>query len=489
MPSYQVDNQSVASAAVEAALAAGASYADVRILHRFEQYAQAREQTPLQSVDFRSHGIGVRVLAQGAWGFASSTMIGTREAAECARRATSIAIANSRLMQYPVTLAPTTAHKATWATPYAIDPFTVPLAEQIDLLLAINAEAMRTTRVKFCNSFIHSARELKFFASSDGAEIDQNICRVWPWFEATAVSDDGSDFQTRACLAPPVGTGYEGVKAQDLCAEARVAGAQAAAKLDAPPLVPAVRDLVLFPSLMWLVIHESIGHATELDRILGYEANFAGTSFVRPDDIGRLQYGSSIVNVIGERTRDKGLSTVGFDDEGVAPPQFDIIRDGVLAGLQTLREQAGIIGQATSTGCAYADSHSKMPLQRMPNISLEAGTNGLSVADLIADIEDGLLIEGNGSWSIDQQRRNFQFGGQLGYTIKNGKLDNLVRDFAFQSNTLEFWNSCDAIASPDFYEVHGTYYCGKGQPPQVSPVSHGSSPTRFRQVKTIFTGK
>ncbi|MDR3710512.1 MAG: TldD/PmbA family protein [Capsulimonadaceae bacterium] len=489
MAQHEISNSAVASAAIDAASAAGATYADIRISRRLSQFVHAREQTPLSATDRRTHGLGVRVLAGGAWGFAASTSVTPEEGALCARRAVEIAKANSRLIETPVTLAPSTPVQAVWATPVVRDPFDVPAGEKLELLLAINAEAMRTARVKFCQSMIYSTREQKFFASSEGASIDQNICRIWPEFKATAVSSDGADFQSRRSLAAPVGAGYEAVTSLDLLGEAARAGVEAAAKLDAPPLVPGRRDLILMPSMLWLVIHESIGHATELDRILGYEANFAGTSFVGADQIGKLQYASPIVNVIGERTRPNGLATVGFDDEGVAASQFDIIKSGVLAGLQTIREQAHIIGDAASHGCAFADSYATTPLQRMPNISLLPGKSALTREDLIAGVEDGLLIEGDGSWSIDQQRRNFQFGGQLGYSIKNGKVDSLVRDFAFQSNTLEFWNSCDAIGGPDTFELYGTYFCGKGQPCQAAPVSHGSSPARFRNVNTINTAK
>ena len=489
MSGREFDNPVLASAALSAATECGASYADIRISHHFSESVRAREQTPLPRIDNRSAGLGVRVLAGGAWGFSSTTALDPDSAANCAREAVRIARANARLLDAPVVLAPAPAATGTWATPVERDPFEVALSEKLDLLLAVNAEAMRTPRVRYCQSVILAAREIKYFASSDGSAIDQNICRVWGSFGATAVSDDGSDFQTRRSLAPPAGAGFEAVTAGDPIAEARRAGEEAAAKLSAPPLVPGRRDLILMPSMLWLVIHESIGHATELDRVLGYEANYAGTSFVDIADIGCLRYGSPVVNVVGERTRPRGLATVAYDDEGIAATEFDIIENGLLTGLQTIREQAGRVGDPASHACAYADSFSHVPMSRMPNISLLPGTSALSPADLIAGVEDGLLIEGDGSWSIDQQRRNFQFGGQLGYLIKNGAIDTMTRDFAFQSSTLDFWNSCDAVAGPEYFELHGTYWCGKGQPPQVAPVSHGASPARFRGIDTINTAR
>jgi TldD protein len=285
----------------------------------------------------------------------------------------------------------------------------------------------------------------------------------------------------------PTGQGYEYCRQYPLLDDARQAGEDAVEKLAAKSIEPGVRDLIIHPSHAWLVIHESIGHATELDRALGFEANYAGTSFVTPDTLGSLQYGSDVVTVIGDRTERHGLATVGYDDEGVAATSVDIIRDGVFVGYQTTREQAGWVGDEHSHACAYADSHMHVPMQRMPNVSLMPGKNKLTPDDLIAGVDDGVLIKGDGSWSIDQQRRNFQFGGQLFYEIKGGKIVGMLRDVAYQSMTLDFWNACDAVCSEEYYELGGSYFCGKAQPSQIAPVSHGSAPARFRGINFINT--
>jgi len=487
MAHIEVDQQRIANAALDAAVKAGASYADIRINRNRNQVIRVREQTLLGIDENTEFGLGVRVIFGGAWGFSSTPLVTESSAVETARTAVDVACANAALASKPVLLAPTQPHTGGWSTPIAVDPVDVAVSEKLELLLACTSEAMRAPGVKFCSAFMHAASEEKYFASSEGAAIEQTIHRIWPLCEATAVASSGADFQTCRTLAQPMGMGYEYIDESDLISDARRAGQDAGAKLAAPPLVPGKRDLVLYPSMLWLPIHESIGHATELDRVLGYEANFAGTSFVSVDQLGNLQYGSPVVNVVGDRTLPRGLATVGYDDEGVEATRFDIIKNGVLSGFQTIREQAHIVGDAESHACSYADSFGTVPLQRMPNISLLSGSSPLSPDEMIGDIEDGLLIHGDGSWSIDMQRRNFQFGGQVGYLIKNGKIDSPVRDFAFQSSTLEFWNSCDAICSEEHAGVGGSYYCGKGQPCQVAPVSHGSAPARFRQINTINT--
>ncbi|HET7152165.1 MAG TPA: TldD/PmbA family protein, partial [Candidatus Kapabacteria bacterium] len=316
---------------------------------------------------------------------------------------------------------------------------------------------------------------------------EQDTYRIWPSFNVTAVSEDGMDFQSRSGYCMPIGRGYEYCKEYPLLDDARQAGEDAVAKLKAPSIEPGKRDLILMPSHLWLVIHESCAHATELDRALGFEANFAGTSFITTDNLNKLQYGSNVVNIVGDRTEKHGLATVGYDDEGVKAMRFDIIKNGKFVGYQTIREQAHWVGDKESHACAYADNYGHMPMQRMPNVSLQPGEKHLTPDDLIAGIDDGVLIKGDGSWSIDQQRRNFQFGGQTFYEIKHGKITGMLRDVAFQAMTLDFWNSCDAVCSKEFYGLGGSYYCGKAQPEQVAPVSHGSSPARFRNINFINT--
>lgn len=483
------DLKDLAAAALDAARSAGATYADIRINRYRNQFLSAREERVEWVSDNESFGFGVRVIAGGAWGFASNTHVTREEVVKTARKAVAVALANSPLQREPVTLAPVQAYKDRWSTPMTVNPFDVPLDEKMEMLLAMNREALKAKGARYCESFFFFANEGKFFASSEGSQIEQEIYRVWPASEVTAVSDDGTDFQTCTGFSQPMGRGFEYCREFDLLADARQAGENAVAKLHAPSITEGRRDLILLPSHLWLVVHESIAHATELDRALGFEANYAGTSFVTTDNLRKLKYGSDIVNVVGDRTEPHGLSTVGYDDEGVKAMRFDIIKNGTFVGYQTIREQAGWVGDKASHACAYADSYEHVPMQRMPNVSLMPGEKKLSPDDLISGIDDGVLIAGNGSWSIDQQRRNFQFGGQVFHRIKGGKIDGMYRDVAFQSMTLDFWNSCDAICSKEHYALGGAYNCGKAQPGQSAPVSHGSAPARFRNINFINTGR
>lgn len=474
---------------MERARSLHATYADIRINRHRTNIIATREERVLHISDDESYGFGVRVIVDGSWGFASSAIVTAEEIERAVRDAVTIARATALLRSGPVVLAPTDSHVATWRTPIEIDPFNVPIEEKVDLLLSINREALRAPGAKFCSSHLFSASEHKYFASTEGSRIEQQIYRIWPSYNVTAVSSDGTDFQSRSALSMPTGQGYEYFQQYPLLEDARKAGEDAVEKLKSPYIEPGVRDLVLLPSHMWLVLHESIGHATELDRALGFEANFAGTSFVTVDQLGTLQYGSEHVTVVGDRTERTGLATVGYDDEGVKAGRFDIIRDGRFVGYQTTREQAPWIGDTESHACAYADNYGHVPMQRMPNVSLMPGPKKLSVDDLVGGIDNGVLISGDGSWSIDQQRRNFQFGGQIFHQITNGRITHMLRDVAYQSTTVDFWNACDAVCGEDLYELGGSYFCGKAQPEQVAPVSHGSAPARFRSINFINTGR
>jgi TldD protein len=481
------DAWKLAERALDAALRLGATYADIRINRHRSNVVATREERVLHISDNESFGFGVRVIVDGSWGFASSARVDIAEIDRVVTDAATIARAVAALRTTPVVLAPTASYTDQWRTPIEIDPFSVPIEEKVDLLLAVNREALRAPGARFCRSHLFSASEHKLFASTEGSRIEQEIVRIWPSFDVTAVSDDGTDFQSRTGFCMPTGQGFEYCRSYPLLEDARRAGEDAVEKLKSPAIEPGRRDLVLLPSHMWLVLHESIGHATELDRALGFEANFAGTSFVTVDKLGALQYGSEHVTVVGDRTEPNGLATVGYDDEGVRAMRFDIIRDGRFVGYQTTREQAPWIGDGESHACAYADSYGHVPMQRMPNVSLMPGSAPMSVDDLVAGIDDGVLIAGDGSWSIDQQRRNFQFGGQTFHRIQNGKVTHMLRDVAYQSTTTEFWSSCDAVCSQEHYELGGSYFCGKAQPEQVAPVSHGSAPARFRSVNFINT--
>lgn len=479
----------LAAVALETARGAGASYADIRINRYRNQYIDTREEKVLGVSDGESYGFGVRVLAKGAWGFASSSTVTKEEIVAAARNAVAIALANAAIQREPVVLAPVPSYRDRWSTPITTNPFDVPLAEKVELLLGVNREALKTRGAKFCSSSLFAANEKKYFASTEGSTIEQDIYRIWPSFEVIAVSDDGTDFQSRASFAVPTGRGYEYCREYPLLEDARKAGEDAVEKMKSPSIEPGRRDLILMPSHLWLVVHESVAHATELDRALGFEANYAGTSFVQPEDLGKLRYGSEQITIVGDRTEPNGLATVGYDDDGVKATRFDIIRDGRFVNFQTTREQAHWIGQSESHGCSYADSYEHVPMQRMPNVSLMPGETRRGPEDLVAGIDDGVMISGNGSWSIDQQRRNFQFGGQVFHAIKNGKVSHMLRDVAFQAMTLDFWRSCDAVCSKEHYELCGSYFCGKAQPGQLAPVSHGSVPARFRNINFINTNR
>jgi len=350
--------------------------------------------------------------------------------------------------------------------------------------------------------------EQKYFASTDGSYIDQDIHRIWVPFTVTAVDQASGRFRTRDGLSAPMGMGYEyldgdasgrfvlpnGVvtygNSYDMVEDAIAAAQQAREKLKAPSVKPGKYDLVLDPSHLWLTIHESVGHPLELDRVLGYEANFAGTSFATLDKLkSRFRYGSDQVTLFADRIQPHSLGAAEYDDEGVKTQRWDLVKDGILVNYQAIRDQAHIIGAAGSHGCCYADSWSSVQFQRMANVSLAPGAGKLGVADMIKDVENGIYIIGDGSFSIDQQRYNAQFGGQLFYEIKDGRITGMLEDVAYQIRTPEFWNSCAAVCDAGDYRFGGSFFDGKGQPSQSSAVSHGSSTTRFNGVNVINTAR
>jgi TldD protein len=487
--------------AINAAKMAGASYADCRIARFRQNFIVTREQQIVNVVDTDTLGCGVRALVDGCWGFAATRDL-TREAVTtAAREAVAIAKANRIARDRAVELAPVQAYpNATWKSAFTTDPFEVPLEAKVDLLLKANAEAMKVPNVKFVNSILFFVKQDRQFASTEGSVIDQTLVRSWPLFTATAVAPDFSDFQNRtASEAAPMGRGWEYVQQCDLIGNAKRWGEQAAEKLTAKPVEVGKYDLVLDPGNMWLTIHESIGHPTELDRAMGYEANFAGTSFIAPpeDMLGKLKYGPSFMNVQGDRSQEGALSTIGYDDDGEKPDDFLIVKDGIFNDYQTTREQAPWLKDwyakqgkpVRSHGCSYADSWGSVAFQRMPNVSLLPSNDNTTWDDLIAGVDRGIAIIGDGSFSIDQQRYNAQFGGQVFYEIRGGKVAGMLKDVAYQIRTPDFWNSMDALGGKDTYELGGSFFDGKGQPPQSNAVSHGSPPTRFRQVNVINTGR
>ncbi|MGH8084857.1 MAG: TldD/PmbA family protein [Lysobacter sp.] len=500
--------KSLADTALQAATDSGASYCDARIGRYLRQFVITREDKVQNVVNTESSGIGIRVIADGSWGFAATNDLSAAGIADTARQATAIAKANAKTGTARVQLAKTPGlGEVSWKTPIRKNAMAVPLKEKADLLLGVNADAM-AAGASFVNSMLFLVNEQKYFASTDGSYIDQDIHRIWTPFTVTAIDKASGKFRTRDGLSAAMGMGYEyldgdaagrfalpnGVVAYgqsyDMNADAVAAAKQAQEKLKAPSVKPGKYDLVLDPSHTWLTIHESVGHPTELDRVLGYEANYAGTSFVTLDKVrDHFQYGSEHVNIIADKTQPGSLGAVGYDDEGVKTKQWDLIKDGKLVNLQAIRDQVHLLGEDASHGCCYADSWSSVQFQRMPNVSLAPGKAKLSVADMIKDVENGIYIIGDGSFSIDQQRYNAQFGGQLFYEIKDGQITGMLEDVAYQIQTPEFWNSCVGVCDDSDYRMGSSFFDGKGQPSQVSTVSHGSSTARFNGVNVINTAR
>ncbi len=470
-----------------AAKKAGASYADVRIVRRRDEGISTREAMVQRVSSTETYGVGVRVLAGGAWGFAATPLVVAAEAEKAARRAVEIAKANAALGGKPVELAPVAAHVDVWQTPLERDPFKIPLEDKAEFLLSINAEVMKVPGVKFVESYYQGRSEWKLLATSDGAYIEQEITRVSPGYTATAVDSAAGEFVDRDHEIQPMQAGWEYVEGSTMLADARRIGEEAVEKLKAPSVSAGKRDLVLAPSHLWLTIHESIGHPTELDRALGFEANFAGTSFATPDKLHKLRIAAPALSFYADKTTPGGLATCGYDDEGVKTQKWPIVDKGLFVGYQTTREQAGWIGEKASRGTSYAQDYASVPFQRMPNVSLAPGPKPLGLDDLVAATDDGILILGTGSWSIDHQRYNFQFGGQVFHEIKKGKRTRMLKDVAYQANTIDFWNSCDLLGGPASWRLGGAMNDGKGEPMQSNAVSHGCPPARFRKVNVLNT--
>ena len=498
----------LADTALNAARAAGASYSDVRIGRYLRQFVITREDKVQNVVNTESTGVGIRVIANGAWGFAATNELTEQGVARAAQQAAAIAKANAKVQTAPVQLAKAPGYgEVSWKTPIKKNAMEVPLKDKVDLLLGVNAAAMGAG-ASFVNSMLFLVNEQKYFASTDGSYIDQDVHRIWAPMTVTAIDKASGKFRTRDGLSAPMGMGYEyldgassgkvvspnGVVnyglSYDMREDAIAAAKQAQEKLKAPSVKPGKYDLVLDPSHTWLTIHESVGHPLELDRVLGYEANYAGTSFATLDKLkSRFQYGSDKVNIFADKQQVGSLGAVGYDDEGVKTKRWDLIKDGTLVDYQAIRDQAHILGKTESDGCCYADSWSSVQFQRMANVSMAPGKTPLKVADMIKDVENGIYIIGDGSFSIDQQRYNAQFGGQLFYEIKNGQITRMLEDVAYQIRTPEFWNACVAVADESDYRLGGSFFDGKGQPGQVSAVSHGSSTARFNGINVINTAR
>jgi len=480
--------------AIEAVKDAGASYGDARISrHWFESITTREKQiTGVSSTD--SYGIGIRALVGGSWGFSATRILTTDAVAETAKEAVEIAKINNRIAPSEVTLAPIdVVREVYWETPHEIDPFEVSIEDKAALLFQINEAALQTDGVNFISSGIQSVKEQRLLATTEGTLIQQTFLRINPSVNITAVSADGRDFQSRGNVAAAASLGWEYILGLDLPGNAPRWGEEAVMKLSATPVEPGTWDLVLHPSHLWLTIHENVGHPTELDRALGYEANYAGTSFLSPPEevLNKLRLGPEFMQFQGNRTEVGGGATVGYDDEGVPAEAWPIIKDGIFVDYQTTREQAAWISDLTGItrghGCSYGQTWARIPFQRMPNVSLMPGEDNYSEEDVIAATDHGIFIEGNGSYSIDQQRYNFQFAGQVFWEIKNGKKHRMLRDVAYVGRTPEFWNSLAMIGGEQTYELGTTFGDAKGQPGQSNAVSHGCPISLFRNATILNT--
>ena len=487
----------MAMLALDAARSAGASYADVRISRAQSQSVNTREDRVLGMGDSDTMGFGVRVLANGAWGFAASRDLSRNEVQRVARQAVAQARANRRAMQRQVVLAPVEpVPDGRWAAPMRIDPWTIPIEDKAALLLRANAEALKVQGARFVNSSMFFLKDERTFASTDGTFTVQRVVRTSPNMNVTAVASDNSDFQSRGSTEiAPISRGYEYVEESNLVGMAPMWAEEAVQKLSARSVEPGRYDLVLDPTHLWLTIHESIAHPTELDRVMGYEANYAGTSFLSPPAavLGKFRYGQDLMNIQADRRQEGGLSSTGWDDEGVAADQWLIVQNGILKDFQTTREQVAWISDLTgvnrSHGCSYGQTWADVQFQRMPNISLLPSERDTSLDEIISGVENGIFIKGSGAFSIDQQRYNFQFGGQSFWEIKNGRRGQMLKDVTYQARTPEFWNSMDMIGGRSTYFLGGAFNDGKGQPAQSNAVSHGCVPARFRNVAVINTGR
>jgi TldD protein len=469
--------------ALDAAQRAGAGYADVRITEREEESLTVKNGALEAASSNRSAGFGVRVLVDGAWGFAGSAVLEPDEVELVAREAVAIARASALARREPVQLDDTPPATGSYRTPYEEDPFAVSIDDKLKILFEADAAMGRVPGVTVREGSIDAARERKSFASSEGARIDQDLVEAGAGIEATAVDEGDSQVRSypNSAGGQHVTGGFEAVRAMDLPSHAERIATEAVALLQAEGCPSDEMTLVIDSSQMALQVHESCGHPIELDRVLGMEASFAGTSFLTVDKLDRLQYGSPLVSIDADATAPGGLGTFGYDDEGVPAQNVPIVSEGRFVGYLTSRETAPVVGRR-SMGSSRASGWNVIPLIRMTNVNLRPGEAG-TLDDLIADTTDGLFVSTNRSWSIDDRRLNFQFGTQAGWRIRNGRLAEMVKNPTYTGITPEFWGSCDAICSASDWQLWGVPNCGKGEPMQTHRVGHGSAPARFRNVQ------
>jgi TldD protein len=486
-PTKRTSAAELATLAIDLMRQAGCDYGDIRVCCDRVQKFVARDRSLSSLADNTSSGFGARVLVEGAWGFAASPRQTPEEVQRVVQQAIETAKGSRLTQQTPVRLVPVEAYQDTYTTPIEIDPFTIPIAEKAELLLSINETLLSYAAkgLKKAFSYLIFNQEDKIFASTAGSLIRQTLYRSYPGYSGTAILD--GDAQSRSYERPPLNRGYEHIDKADLLGNLDRVATEAIEKVRAPDSPSAMATtLILKPSNLYLPIHESVGHPTELDRVYGYEANFAGTSFATTDNLTKLQYAAPWVNFVADRTQLGGRSTMGYDDEGVKAQRWYVVKDGILVDYLCDRETAYRLGRSSSNGCAFADSWSSVPMVRIPNLGLEPGkANGshtASLAEMIADTEDGILIDGVGSFSIDQQRRNFQFGGDAFWQIKNGKVAGMLKNVTYHAMTTEFWNKVDALGGEAELEQCGTHICGKGEPLQIAQMTHACVPIRVRDI-------
>ena len=494
-PGPDAAERELALAALDAARDAGAQYADVRVVRTLLESLATRERQITGVSKSESFGIGIRAFVGGSWGFAATRDMSRDGVVRAARDAVATAIANDKVAPGVVTLAPIDkVPDGRWMTPHLIDPFTVSLEAKAELLFRINEEALKVKGVRFVNSSATSLKESRLLATTDGSLIQQTFVRVSPNVTVTAVAADNSDSQTRNSAVAPAGMGWEYVTGLTLPERAIQYANEAVAKLSAPPVEAGTWDLVLHPSHLWLTIHESIAHPSELDRALGYEANYAGTTFLAPSDkvLGSFRLGQPLMTFVANRTERGGCATVGWDDEGIAATSYPIVDKGLFVSYHSVtREMIDLVTKQSALkkapGHSYGSDWASIPFPRMPNVSLQPASRNLSEDDVLAACDRGIYIEGDGSYSIDQQRYNFQFGGQTFWEVRRGKKVRMLRDVAYVSRTPEFWNSMVMVGGRQTYALGGALSDAKGQPMQLNSVSHGCPVALFKNVTVIRT--
>lgn len=469
--------------AIGAARDLGAEYADIRIQRTTDEVVLLRNLSLKNTSRNVIYGYGIRVFKDGAWGFAHNNVFTDEAVLATTRKAYEIAVLSATVNRgSKLRLAPERSYIASYRTPVKVDPFDVPLSEKVELMMEVNRVMLSYDGIRQAMFYLISHKDEKLFASTLGTRLELNTQWIDPMVIASAVKD--GDSQSRTFDEGGRATGWEWVTELNLTEKARQIAEEALIKVKADVLGPEQRrSLILDPNHLGLTMHESVGHPTELDRVLGWEADYAGISFATPEKLKTYRYGSEIVNFMGDNTLDQGLATLGFDDDGVPGQKWHIIKDGILNEYGSTRDTAMEIGLEHSRGCNRATYYYDQPINRIPNLYLLPGSKPLTPSELIADTEDGVYIQGRGSFSIDQHRVNFQFGGDFFWEVKNGKLSRPLKKVIYKSCNPEFWNSCDAICDERWWRPFGVVNCGKGQPSQTARMTHGSAPARFRNIR------